>query len=89
MKFNIKIWRKYYDNVQKLGSLYAQTMPGYTLDEQGVWVKKPPKKPMKPADKRTLENKIDFILDKSNNYLNACGMNFVRIGNPYNKERDR
>lgn len=66
MEFNIKIWKKYYDRVQQLGNMLKDGRP----DNDG----NPPVSPLSLDDRNSIEFEIKDLTDKSNHYLDRCGM---------------
>jgi hypothetical protein len=61
MKFNLQIWRNYYDNVQKMGELLKNSKP----DEDG----NPPINELSYDAKKALESSIKTLCEKCSGYL--------------------
>lgn len=70
MDFSIKEWRKIYDKVHGLGRMLRDSRPTY--DEHGNYYA--PKAALSKDAQTELEFQIKNWIEKSNRYLNQCGM---------------
>lgn len=82
MKFSVKDWRTYYDEIHTLGKKLSESMPKYMDTGECI----PPVAPLSQNVQKDLENKIKNLRQRSNKYLDQCGM---RIPQPlwrYNRK---
>mgnify|MGYP001600831268 CR=1 FL=1 len=70
MQFNIKIWTNIYNKVNALGKQLKESMPD--------WDGNPPIAPMSTEEQAELRSQIKTLSQKSDTYLDQCGMRMPR-----------
>jgi hypothetical protein len=66
MQFDIVVWRKYYDEIHKLG----KTLKESKVDDHG----NPPINPLSKQEQKDLEAEIKFMSNRCNKYLDSTYM---------------
>lgn len=70
MQFNIREWRRIYDKVNGLGKMIKDSYP--FVDEHGQ--NQPAPSPLSRETRNILADEIKALTERSNSYLDACGM---------------
>ncbi len=70
MEFSIREWRKMYDKIHGLGSMLRDSRPTYT--DEGDYIA--PRAALSHDAQKELEFQIKTWVERSNRYLNQCGM---------------
>jgi hypothetical protein len=74
MNFNIREWSRIYNKVQALGNILKDSLPTY--DE--YMKEMPPANELSNEMKDNIELEIKILLERSNRYLDQCGMRFPK-----------
>ena len=81
MEFDVMVWRKYYDEIHKLGKALKESR----VDDHG----NPPINPLDKQEQKDLEAEIKFISLRSNKYLDSTYMKPREPLWKYNKYDER
>jgi hypothetical protein len=70
MNFSVKEWRRMYDAAHELGVKLKNSRPTYDEDYNYY----PPISPLTRGQQASLEDRIQIIMEKNNQYLDQCDM---------------
>ncbi len=73
MNFNVKEWRRVYDEVKYLGEIYKDSLPIFIFKNY-KWDKHPPKTPLSLDAQRGVEREIKKLIAKTSRYMDMCGI---------------
>lgn len=70
MEFNVKEWRKMYNDVHRMGKLLKDAQPKFIGKQEIV----PALAPLSKEEQEDLRDAIEYLLNKSRKYLNNCNI---------------